>query len=88
MPFVCVWVHSGVMFRRSTVFDIFRYEDLPFGADYDLWLRLLFKMPQRNVTFATYPEVLVRYLLHNDSLSAQNRSLYESTMKHQQLLLL
>lgn len=58
--------HPSVMLRRSAVLEAGNYRDLPPGnEDYDLWVRMALI-----VRFATIDQPLLRYRLHDDSVTA------------------
>jgi len=61
--------HPSVMMRRSAVLEAGNYCDLRPGQDYDLWVRMavLFR-------FANLPQALVRYRVHDDTISSPGRS--------------
>jgi hypothetical protein len=64
----CALVHSSVMFRRAPVLAAGGYGTGPLGRhcrDYELWLRL-----SDTLRLANLPEVLVKYRVHPDQMSA------------------
>jgi glycosyltransferase involved in cell wall biosynthesis len=65
----CALVHSSVMFRRVPVLAAGGYGTGPLGRhcrDYELWLRL-----SETVRLANLPEVLVKYRVHPEQMSAE-----------------
>jgi glycosyltransferase involved in cell wall biosynthesis len=64
------WVGSpsGVVLRRQCFDRVGRFdEDIKFGVDYDMWIRI-----SRCYDFETVNEPLVRYAVHPDRLSANS----------------
>ena len=58
--------HPSVMLRRSAVLEAGNYRDLPPGnEDYDLWVRMALL-----VRFATLDQPLLRYRIHEQSVTA------------------
>ena len=66
------FTHSSVMIRRETLVknDIKYNEDFPKAQDYDLWATLA---DIENVKFSALPNVLVRYRIHNQQITIQER---------------
>jgi glycosyltransferase involved in cell wall biosynthesis len=65
----CALVHSSVMFRRAPVVAAGGYGTGALGRscrDYELWLRL-----SETVRIANIPEVLVKYRVHPEQMSAE-----------------
>lgn len=60
--------HPTVMFRRSAVLACGNYADLSPGQDYDLWCRIGVKHRLANLA-----EPLVRYRMHDRSVTAANQ---------------
>ena len=61
---VTVIAHSGVMYRRKSVFAIGDYnESIKQSQDLDLWLRLI----ENGGKLANLPDTLLKVRLHNDS---------------------
>jgi glycosyltransferase involved in cell wall biosynthesis len=64
--FYCPFVHGSVMFRRSAVDEVNRYDtNLAYSMDRDLWSRLALRRPVGNL-----PDVLFRYRVSDASLTA------------------
>jgi glycosyltransferase involved in cell wall biosynthesis len=64
--FYCPFVHGSVMFRRSAVDELNRYDtSLAYSMDRDLWSRLALRRPIGNL-----PDVLFRYRVSDVSLTA------------------
>ncbi|XAL98842.1 glycosyltransferase [Phycisphaeraceae bacterium D3-23] len=61
--------HPTVMLRRSAVLEVGNYRDMQPGQDYDLWVRMAL-----TCRFANMPDALVQYRVHEDAVSAANRS--------------
>ena len=70
-------IPSTILIRRSIVLSIGLFEQtnrMMHGCeDWDLWLRILRNNPQN--TFEGVPECLVRYRLHNNSLSVNSEKM-------------
>ena len=65
----CALVHSSVMFRRDPVMAAGSYGTSALGRhcrDYELWLRL-----SETLRLANLPEVLVKYRVHPEQMSAE-----------------
>lgn len=63
----CPLRHPTVMFRRRAVLEVGNYRDLKPGQDLDLWLRL-----GARHALANLPAALVRYRLHEASVTASH----------------
>lgn len=70
LPFNNVLMHSSIMVRREKLKHELHYEDLKYGADYDLWLDLIYNRPELNIKVSIHPEKLVYYLVHTGSMSS------------------
>ncbi len=69
MHFDCAMCHPATMFRKGVFEDTGGYSARARnGEDYDLWLRAM-----RYHDLTNMPEVLLRYRLHGDSISARRR---------------
>ena len=71
-PFLNIFTHSSVMFRKDTLEDALYYNESKCTFnDYHLFLDLLFNQSPEGhqFKFAIIPEILVLSLVHNDSLS-------------------
>jgi hypothetical protein len=65
MLFSCPFVHTAVVFRRSALERVGPYDErLSYSMDYELWLRVARVFPVANL-----PEPLVRYRVHEDSMT-------------------
>jgi glycosyltransferase involved in cell wall biosynthesis len=63
--------HPSVMFRKSMVGHVGGYHEVDYPAeDLGLWIRL-----SKEYDLASIPEVLVRYTVHQSSITSQNRDL-------------
>ena len=75
-PYMTVFAHSSVMFRKDSLKDKYKYnEKMRTLHDYHLFLDLLFTdYPDGyQVKSAILPEILVTYIVHEDSLSHQRK---------------
>jgi hypothetical protein len=65
MLFSCPFVHTAVVFRRSALERVGPYDErFSYSMDYDLWLRIAREFPVANL-----PEPLVRYRVHEGSMT-------------------
>lgn len=65
--FINPLAHPGVMFRKSFVLSVENYREC-YPEDWDLWLRLTL-----NYKIANLPIPVLKYRIHKDQLSRQNR---------------
>tara|TARA_B100000073_G_C23672857_1_gene549353 strand:- start:18 stop:1064 length:1047 start_codon:yes stop_codon:yes gene_type:complete len=64
--------HPSIIFRRSILGSNLRYDcDLMPSEDYDFYMKLLVKGHQ----FSNYPDFLIKYRIHNDSISRRKREI-------------
>ena len=50
LPFVNIYVHSTMMFRKDSLIDNLRYNySLSYGADYSLWLDFMYNSLESNI---------------------------------------
>lgn len=67
LPKGCPFIHSSVMMRREAYLQAGGYRPgLNLAEDYDLWFRMAAVTKMANL-----PEPLIKYRLHNDSLTAR-----------------
>lgn len=67
MPNECPFIHSSVMMRRQAYERVGGYRPgLNLAEDFDLWLRM-----SPSTLMANLPERLIRYRIHNGSVSAR-----------------
>ncbi len=60
--------HPSMMIRRACLHEVDGYRDFDGPEDYDLWLR----MADRGMHFAKLPDVLLRWRIHEASLSRKD----------------
>lgn len=57
------------MFKREKLEGLVKYENVSFGADYKLWIDLLFNQ-EADLKFQIMPERLLFYMLHDQSMTS------------------
>jgi glycosyltransferase involved in cell wall biosynthesis len=72
--FSCTFVHSSVLFRKSTIIEqIGLYnEEFTYAQDYDFWCRIVRKFPTTNLQ-----EYLMNLRVHSDSISSVKLSIQQ-----------
>jgi len=74
--FKCAFVHPSVIIRKDILAE-FRYNaDYIHAEDYFLWSEIAFKYPVANL-----PEILIKYRIHQQSVSEQNQQKQIDTTK-------
>ena len=75
------WIyHSSVMFRKSAVIEVGKYQ-YPYCEDYDLWWRLT-----RKYDLAILPEALLNYRYTNSSISRVSKKVEYELAHREQLV--
>lgn len=70
-----ITAHSAILLNRQAVLDVGSYDDRhPFGEDWDLWLRLMWRYGAQNIASLNEPVIYYRWHANNISKDLKTNS--------------